>query len=145
MKKSKYYKTAKITDMKELKMCPITKCEPGAKLIGVKIDNDVFDFLKENIMVDEDLFDVMTAVSNPEKRFRFSNVCLETGCKHWTGAACGCVGKVLKNVEDLTLKKDAILPQCSIRERCRWFYQEGRMACDVCPLLAIKDKDLLEV
>ncbi|HOZ91025.1 MAG: hypothetical protein JNK36_09710 [Bacteroidia bacterium] len=131
--------------MKELKMCPITKCEPGAKLIGVKIDNDVFDFLKENIMVDEDLFDVMTAVSNPEKRFRFSNVCLETGCKHWTGAACGCVGKVLKNVEDLTLKKDAILPQCSIRERCRWFYQEGRMACDVCPLLAIKDKDLLEV
>ncbi len=130
--------------MKELKMCPITECELGAKLIGVKIDNDTFDFLKENIIVDEDLFNVVTAVSNPEKRFRFSNVCLENGCKHWQSESCGCLRKVLSNVESLLLNKDTTLPQCSIRERCRWFHQEGRMACDVCPLLSIKNKDSLE-
>lgn len=130
--------------MKELKMCPITKCETGAKLIGVKIDNDIFDFLKENIVVDEDLFDVMTAISNPERRFRFSNVCLESGCKHWQGESCGCLRKVLKDIENLSLSKDTTLPQCSIRDKCRWFHQEGRRACDVCPLLAIKDKDMIE-
>jgi hypothetical protein len=27
------------------------------------------------------------------------------------------------------------LPACGIRERCRWFAQEGSAACAVCPLV----------
>src|SRR5437763_115569 len=27
------------------------------------------------------------------------------------------------------------LPRCGIRPRCRWFAQNGRAACEVCPLV----------
>ena len=30
---------------------------------------------------------------------------------------------------------DSPLPKCSIRSHCRWFFQHGRDACAVCPLI----------
>ncbi len=71
----------------------------------------------------------------PEKRFRFSQPCVEDGCRHWTGTHCGVIQRVLKETEATRLGETSSesLPKCSIRAHCRWFGQEGPAACQVCP------------
>ena len=59
--------------MKEFENVPYNQMRNRAKLIGVKIDNDIFDFKKKTSLWMKTCL-MMTAISNPERRFRFSNV-----------------------------------------------------------------------
>jgi len=73
----------------------------------------------------------------PEKRFRFSQPCVTSGCGNWTGNRCGVIDGVVDEVSERQLPRpgEASLPKCSFRPKCRWFAQSGKEACAVCPLV----------
>ncbi len=124
----------------EGKLCPSSKFKKGASLIGIRNDKDEMDILKEPIKVTEELYKQFKEVgTKPEKTLRFTNKCIESGCKQWTGIKCGVIDTLLQDVEQQFIK-DA-LPECAIRDTCRWFSQSGPDACKICPLVTTYVED----
>jgi hypothetical protein len=104
----------------------------GSVLLGIHTA-DGLGFVLPPLPLDDDFIRAAErADSTPEARFRFSEPCVERGCKQWTGSACGVVQRVLAAEAP---REDLDLPACGIRQRCRWFAQEGPPACMVCPLI----------
>lgn len=60
-------------------------------------------------------------------RFRFGERCVEDDCAQWEGGACSIARQMVKQ------DGQAQLPMCGIRAHCRWFAQQGRPACEICP------------
>jgi hypothetical protein len=88
-------------------------------------------FSSEQIIVDQEFVQIASEGRPPEKRFRFGGLCAQGGCQQWTGSRCGVIDTVM---ETLSNGKDTpVLPDCSIRSQCRWFFQSGADACAVCP------------
>lgn len=119
------------------RLCPSARCEEGAILIGIVGENGVVGYITPQMKVDSDFVHQAHMGRVPEKRFRFSQPCIESGCRQWTGSRCGVIDRVLKVAEEAnaTDASTAALPKCSIRPRCRWFAQVGSRACAVCPLV----------
>ena len=111
-------------------MCPSSRCEPGAVLLGVVVGPGQIAFASERLVVDEEFVQIARAGRSPEKRFRFSTRCVQSACRQWTGDRCGVIDAVLDAVEPRSTEE---LPDCSIRPDCRWFRQSGAAACAVCP------------
>ncbi len=86
-------------------------------------------YARNRVVIDEDFVAVAKQGDAAEKRFRFSSLCVEKGCAQWDGSKCGVIEKLLDLAPDL----GDVLPECSIREECRWFEQRGAEACRVCP------------
>lgn len=106
----------------------------GAILLGIVNEKNEIDFIANSIKITEAFVQSSKEVDKaPEKRFRFSNICIQSGCKQWTGNRCGVIDEVLNMVEEKYWKNN--LPRCSIRQTCRWFAQSGANACKVCPLI----------
>lgn len=61
--------------------------------------------------------------------FRLSARCEEKKCTHFDGARCQLAVRIAKMLPEVV---DS-LPACNIRRDCRWFRQEGRVACLRCP------------
>jgi hypothetical protein len=61
--------------------------------------------------------------------FRFAATCQEHACRHFDGARCGLVRKVVARLPAVT----GALPRCGIRQDCRWWREEGAAACRRCP------------
>jgi hypothetical protein len=64
----------------------------------------------------------------PSEIFRIAATCVERGCKHFDGAKCRLVERI---VDRLPVVLETI-PDCAIRDRCRWWNQEGTAACLRC-------------
>ncbi len=111
------------------KTCPSSMGQVGANLLGMVNANGTVGFFKEPIEVTQKFIDDAGDFENLERRFRFSNKCVQSGCKQWTGKECGVIKAVLA-LNSNPAKKD--LPACSIRSTCRWYYQEGAKACKGC-------------
>lgn len=114
-------------------LCPSSRCAEGHVLLGIVQADGTIGYLQERLEVDNDFVQIARQGRTPEKRFRFSSKCAESGCKQWTGSACSVIHKVLEAYPDaqrVTSPED-----CSIREQCRWHQQEGLKACSVCPLV----------
>jgi len=111
-------------------MCPSSRCEPGAVLLGVVVASGELAYASERLVIDDEFVQIARAGRSPEKRFRFSSRCVQAACRQWTGARCGVIDAVVETVGP----RDATdLPACSIRPECRWFRQSGATACAVCP------------
>ena len=123
-------------------LCPSGRCRPGAILLGVINSDATVGYITQQITVDREFVCSATKVGIPEKRFRFSEPCVESGCEHWTGRSCGVVEELLACVD--VAWKSSTLPACSIRARCRWYEQEGRRACEICPVV-VTDNRLLDL
>jgi hypothetical protein len=95
-------------------------------------------FSADRIKVDADFVESAREGRKPEKRFRFAGPCIKTGCGQWSGSRCGVIDHV---AEEFAAHAVAELPECSIRNDCRWFAQLGAEACGVCPLVVT---DLIE-
>ena len=111
-------------------MCPSSRCEPGAVLLGVIVGPGTLAYASDRLVVDEEFVQIARAGRSPEKRFRFSARCVQSACRQWTGTRCGVIDAVLEAVEPRSTEE---LPECSIRPDCRWFRQSGAAACAVCP------------
>lgn len=71
----------------------------------------------------------MTQEVSPTRIFRFAAPCEQQRCKHFDGADCQLVKRVVEKMESVTERA----PPCLIRQTCRWFAQEGKAACMRCP------------
>jgi hypothetical protein len=69
----------------------------------------------------------------PERRFRFADTCVKSGCRQWDNGRCGVIDRVLAANQNFRAEPE--LPPCSIRADCRWHLQWGLRACGVCPLV----------
>jgi len=101
-------------------------------LLGIVGSDGRVQYAANKIVIDEEFVKVASVGRTPEKRFRFSNSCVESRCKQWKDHHCSVLDKII----DFPLPKreeDSRLPICSIRPSCRWFRQDGAHACSVCP------------
>lgn len=113
------------------KTCPSSTCKEGALLLGVvQGDNTVALLTGTPLTVDKAFAEKLKEEGDAEKRFRFANKCVQTGCKQWTGDSCGVISRLHEMNE--RIEADAQLRLCNIRPTCRWFAQEGGSACTIC-------------
>ena len=111
------------------KTCPSSLGQVGSNLLGIVNPSGTVGFFEDPIEVTPEFLEDAGDSESLERRFRFSNKCIQSGCKQWTGNECGVIKAVLA-LESIPVNKD--LPDCSIRPTCRWFSQEGAVACNGC-------------
>jgi len=116
-------------------LCPSSRCEDGARLIGIVQRDGTVAFTPDDLRVDADFVKIARQGRKPESRFRFAGPCHRAHCAHWTGERCGVVDAVLHHVSETAMVINPSLPSCSIRSVCRWFEQSGSDACRACPLV----------
>jgi hypothetical protein len=112
-------------------LCPSAPLEPGVVLVGVVLTNGRVAYAADRIELGEEFVAAVTQADSPERMFRFASPCRQTGCQQWTGTQCGVIDLFLEANAHIKAEKE--LPQCSIRPQCRWFNQEGEIACALCP------------
>lgn len=113
-------------------LCPSARCQSGSVLLGiVETDGHVSFLGREKIIIDEQFVQIAKKGRPPEKRFRFANTCIKSGCKQWTDGRCGVIDSIFRFYPKQPETPD--LPICSIRQHCRWYKQSGSHACAVCP------------
>jgi hypothetical protein len=111
------------------KTCPSSLGQVGSNLLGVVNANGTVGFFTDPVEVTPEFIEDAGDFDNLERRFRFSNKCVQSGCKQWTGTECGVIKAVLA-LDSIPAGKK--LPDCSIRTNCRWYFQEGASACNGC-------------
>lgn len=114
-------------------LCPSSVCVPGAVLLGIVMPDGRVAFAHDRIQIDEEFVTAAREAGDPERRFRFSGRCVQSGCGMWTGSRCGVIDEVLEVVPERDRDPVGALPECAIRTDCRWFSQVGVEACRVCP------------
>jgi hypothetical protein len=107
--------------------------ETGAGLLGIVNEDGSVGFISTPVLLDAAMIEDLQAAGNPETSFRFSGTCLENGCKQWANGNCGVIKNVMEANKEAALESQ--LPDCSIRESCRWYFQEGAVACSFCPFI----------
>ncbi|GAB2810955.1 hypothetical protein [Ferruginibacter profundus] len=120
------------------KSCPSAVAKPGATLLGVVNSNGVVGYIDTPLTIDETFIE--KAGGNDvvlEKSFRFSAACAKTGCRQWSNGTCGVIKKIM-TLNPGWHEDHPHLPACSIRNTCRWYFQEGDKACAYCPYVITK-------
>jgi hypothetical protein len=113
-------------------LCPSSTCSPGAILLGIVQADGTVAFLDHRRVVDDFFVKLAHEGRAPEKRFRFADTCVKSGCRQWDGR-CGVIDGVL--TANPNYREADELPPCAIRTDCRWHLQWGARACGVCPLI----------
>ncbi len=117
------------------KTCPSSKFTKGSLLIGIKNEEEEMELLADPIKITEEVYlEIKSLGVKPEKAVRVANKCIKSGCRQWTGEKCGVIDDALDKVENQFLKNH--VPECAIRTTCRWYSQQGEIACKVCPLVS---------
>ena len=111
--------------------CPSAPATPGARLLGVLGRDGRIAHLRSLMQVDEDFLRTARALGPPEARMRFTHRCETSACRQWTGSACGVIQRVLQAMDPGQAPPGSPQP-CPIRGTCRWFAQEGTIACSAC-------------
>lgn len=112
-------------------LCPSWQCEEGATLLGIVLADGSVAFAKDRIVIDAAFAAAAREGRSPEKRFRFSSACRQSGCVQWADDRCGVIDHVMDRRSAPETR--TALPECTIRPRCRWHLQSGDAACFACP------------
>jgi hypothetical protein len=103
-------------------------------VIGGSVDEPRVLPLVPSVPVSDEILELAKPV-RPTEVFRFAAPCLCNGCQHYNGSKCGLATKIVRFVPSATDE----LPECDIRQSCRWFAQEGGEACRRCPRIVTDD------
>ena len=115
-------------------LCPSAPAQMNSILLGVvQIDGSVA-FVKDRLQVTREFLDIAAKDGAPETRFRFSSPCIGSACKQWANGGCSVPGRLVE-ILPRAASTNPPLPNCSIRDQCRWFDQEGAAACRICPVV----------
>lgn len=109
--------------------CPSAALDKDVSLLGVIDAQGSVQFIGTPIPVTEEFVQIARNGRSPEKRFRFTTTCAQRGCAQWAGGRCH-IGAVVA-ATTLAPESDALLP-CGLRDRCRWYDQEGKRVCNTC-------------
>lgn len=116
------------------KLCPSSRCEEGALLLGTVRENGTIAFAAEPRLVSAEFAEAAVTAGEPEKRFRFAGPCVAQRCGQWADGQCGVPRAVAKLLAEF--QHDRTAPKhCAIRPACRWFAQDSYAACELCPLV----------
>ncbi len=111
--------------------CPSATNSSGASLFGIVNAEGRISFLPSTVELTPELIELAAEKDRPEAHFRYTSPCAESGCRQWTGSACS----VIQRLREAELPDSLQAPQhCPIRTTCRWFAQEGKKACEICPV-----------
>lgn len=113
-------------------MCPSAQPEiPGSVAFGViagSAENPRVAWIERPVPVTKELL-ALTAPVAPTQVLRIAASCQEKACCHFDGTDCRLATRLVQLIPAVVES----LPPCRIRPDCRWFLQEGRAACRVCP------------
>jgi hypothetical protein len=114
--------------------CPSSRPEmPGSAVFGVVLgsaEQPRVAYLDQTQPVTHELLALAGSVA-PMQVFRFAAPCAGGACQHFDGTDCNLASRI---VDRLPSAVD-LLPECAIRDSCRWWRQEGAEACFRCPLI----------
>jgi hypothetical protein len=123
--------------MNSERSCPSSTLGNATHLLGVVGPDGRVHYVSPALPIDEQFRSKAESAGDPERRFRLSGPCVESGCTQWTGTRCGVIDSVL---DQIPADQDENLKPCTLRKRCRWFTQRGAAACRVCPLVITDDR-----
>ncbi|GAA3038966.1 hypothetical protein [Actinokineospora globicatena] len=127
--------------------CPSGQATAGATLLGIMGPGGRVVFTPHGPTLTPALRDdLQSRVDGPlETRYRFATPCATKGCAFWDGA-CRALDAAHDDYPSSptgappattsltnTSPTNTSLPECGIRDTCRWWSQEGPTACAVCP------------
>jgi hypothetical protein len=121
-------------------LCPSAQPDtPEARVfavIGGTVAEPEAAYLDEALPVTEEVLAMAGPVS-PAEVFRFAAPCAASVCQHFDGQASACTlaAKTVKLADTVV----QTLPRCAIRRDCRWWQQEGMVACQRCPQVVTVD------
>jgi hypothetical protein len=121
-------------------MCPSATCDDGALLLGRIDENRVVAFATKPVRLDAGTASALRQVGRPERAFRFSAPCAQSGCAQWAQGRCGVIDAVLRTPQ-AAVSLPPTLPACLIRPDCRWFVQRGAEACAMCRYVVTDNAD----
>ena len=114
--------------------CP--SAQPGIEgafaigVVGGTPEDRRVGYLEGRVPVTDELL-ALSGPVKPTEVFRFAAPCAGGGCQHFDGYDCRLATKLVQ----LTPPVVKALPACSLRPECRWWKQEGKAACMVCPAI----------
>jgi len=128
-------------------LCPSAQPEVGSVVFGViagTVEKPQVAYLKQVQPLTDELIALSGSVT-PTEVFRIAAPCIKTNCQHFDGANCQLARRVANQMAAVSEN----LPPCPIRRECRWWQQEGKVACMRCPQIIrdnyIQSEQLLEV
>ncbi|MEQ9481499.1 nitrogen fixation protein [Coleofasciculus sp. F4-SAH-05] len=121
-----------ITANKTTPLCPSARPEwENSTVFGVvtgKVEEPRVAYLNQRQPVTDELIALSASVT-PTEVFRISAPCATKSCQHFDGTNCRLAMRVVEQLPAVVEE----LPPCSIRRDCRWYQQEGKVACMRCP------------
>lgn len=122
-------------------ICPSAPPRAGALLLGRFTGEGKLAFANEPQPVTTSFMEAAGQNGDVGKRFRFASRCMESACSRWQDGKCavGLAAALAAKQPGLELSHE--LPACAIRPQCRWFDQEGAVACRICPLVVYDMND----
>lgn len=115
-------------------LCPSYAAVPGALLLGRLGEEGHVHILRTPLPVDLAFLDLLDLQgTDPDQQFRFAGPCQKGNCHRWSDGRCGVAEEAVQLISHES-PADA-LPDCGIRDGCRWFGQEGASACTACALV----------
>jgi hypothetical protein len=113
------------------RLCPSAPAIPGAVIIGTLQADGSLGYIRDRLAATQDFLDAAESTGPAAQRFRFGAPCQEGACKQWVDGECSLPGRIEHEIST-SLPEPELLPKCSIRKQCRWFYQSGKSACKAC-------------
>ncbi|HTV67938.1 MAG TPA: hypothetical protein VMF90_05305 [Rhizobiaceae bacterium] len=112
-------------------LCPSAPLKPGASVFGYVGEDGAVAYLGAPAKVTRDFIDMAGQVERKATaRLRIAAPCVKNACRHWEDRCM---------ISDFVAASDAAarlgypgVPDCAIREACRWFGQNGFEACRNC-------------
>jgi hypothetical protein len=124
--------------------CPSARPEmPGSAAFGVVLgtpEQPRVGYLEQPVQVTPELLELSGPVA-PTEVFRFAAPCSGKACDHFDGTHCRLATRIVERLPTATDR----LPDCGIRDTCRWWHQEGAAACYRCPLISTESYGAAEV
>src|SRR6478609_388944 len=102
-------------------LCPSSVGAKGAWLLGLVQGDNTVALLQNPLEIDQAFIDTAKESGPLEKRFRFANKCVKSGCRQWTGSRCGVIDVLVE--ANPNLETYNTLKPCAIRNQCRWYSQ----------------------
>ncbi len=118
-------------------LCPSFAAVPGALLLGRLADDGTVRLLHAPLPVDESFLTALVQRHvDADAAYRFAGPCQQGGCSRWADGSCQVASRGSDLVAEQGVPLLDALPDCGIREACRWFGQEGTVACTACVFIA---------
>ena len=119
-------------------LCPSAQPDmPGAFVLGVvegTVEEPRVAYLDVPQPWSEELLPEHSDIV-PTEVFRFAAPCAGHGCRHFDGSHCALAERSTRLLSPVVER----LPPCAIRPRCRWFAEQGKHACERCPMVVTSD------